>query len=274
MTVPAAGEYELDLLEEETGGGTADILVNGVLLKTGPPPVENRAASPDAGGWSVTGIFPLDAGKNTLRLEHKSRFPYFEKLLLAPNPLPKGSPAPLIEYPDCAAVRNQSRIPGSLGGGAAQIEGRAAFRAFCVVRISGATFVGRKISERLDFARREAVPRLPPETAEELAARYQELWNEADAQWLALWKRLSPTDEKRKLEDAAKDLAPKTGPMLSDASLEAVARASVRESRAVPRSRRSQSNIFPRQLKSNWLPSRKPARNSKTRSPIFRARWA
>ena len=70
-------------------------LVNGVLMKEGAPPVQNRAASPDAGGWSVTGIFPLAAGPNTLRLEHKSRFPYFEKLLLTPNPLPKGSPVPL-----------------------------------------------------------------------------------------------------------------------------------------------------------------------------------
>ena len=45
-------------------------------------PVENREASPDAGGWSVTGVFPLKAGQNTIRLEHKSRFPYFEALMV------------------------------------------------------------------------------------------------------------------------------------------------------------------------------------------------
>ncbi len=45
-------------------------------------PVENREASPDAGGWSVTGVFALKAGRNTIRLEHKSRFPYFEALLV------------------------------------------------------------------------------------------------------------------------------------------------------------------------------------------------
>src|SRR5262249_6256288 len=92
VTVAAAGEYQLDLLEEETGGGTVDVRVNGVLEQRGNGPVTNREASPDAGGWSVTGVLPLIAGKNTLRLEHKSRFPYFEALLV--SPLPKNREAP------------------------------------------------------------------------------------------------------------------------------------------------------------------------------------
>ena len=61
FTVEKAGEYQIDLLEEEKGAGTADIWINGVLEKRGAEPVENREASPDAGGWSVEGIFPLAA---------------------------------------------------------------------------------------------------------------------------------------------------------------------------------------------------------------------
>ena len=57
VTVAAAGEYQLDFLEEEVGAGTVDIYVNGVLERAGKRPVENREASPDAGGWSVTGVF-------------------------------------------------------------------------------------------------------------------------------------------------------------------------------------------------------------------------
>ena len=53
VTVAAAGDFQLDFLELETGGGTADIWLNGVLMKKGAAPVENRAASEDAGGWSV-----------------------------------------------------------------------------------------------------------------------------------------------------------------------------------------------------------------------------
>ncbi len=94
ITVARAGAYQIDVLDQEKGGGTADIWINAVLEKRGAEPIENREASPDAGGWSVECIVPLVAGKNTLRLEHKSRFPYFAKLLIAPSVLPKGVPAP------------------------------------------------------------------------------------------------------------------------------------------------------------------------------------
>ena len=90
LEVAAEGLYQVDLLNQEKGDGTADIHVNGLLMKGGLEPIRNRAASPDVGGWWATGIFPFKAGKNVLRLEHKERFPYFEKLLVAPNPLPSG----------------------------------------------------------------------------------------------------------------------------------------------------------------------------------------
>ena len=94
VQVPAAGPYQLEFLEAETGAGTADIHLNGTLVKRGIEAIENRTASPDAGGWLVAGIFDLNAGHNTLRLEHQNRYPYFEKLLFAPNPLPDGAPIP------------------------------------------------------------------------------------------------------------------------------------------------------------------------------------
>ena len=47
----------------------------------------NRAASPDAGGWTASGVYALRAGKNTIRMEHKTRFPYFEKLLVTKSEL-------------------------------------------------------------------------------------------------------------------------------------------------------------------------------------------
>ena len=94
LAIAGPGEYQIDFLEEEKGAGTADLWINGQMVKRGAEPIQNRAASPDAGGWAVAGIFPLVAGKNTLRLEHKSRFPYFEKLLVAPSSLAKGVPVP------------------------------------------------------------------------------------------------------------------------------------------------------------------------------------
>jgi hypothetical protein len=90
----AAGEYQIELLDMERGAGTADLLIDGILVKRGEPPVQNRQASPDAGGWAPLGIFPLQAGENVVRLEHKTRFPYFARIRVAPNPLPPGAPIP------------------------------------------------------------------------------------------------------------------------------------------------------------------------------------
>lgn len=87
VEVPRAGEYQVDILDQEKGAGTQDIWINGEWAKQGAGPVQNRAASPDAGGWTYLAIVPLRQGRNTIRLEHASRFPYFEKLLIAPNTL-------------------------------------------------------------------------------------------------------------------------------------------------------------------------------------------
>src|SRR5262249_38796691 len=91
--VASTGSFQLDFLEQESGSGTVDVTVNGILELRGKRPVENREASPDEGGWSVAGVVPLKAGHNTIRLEHRARFPYFEALLV--SALPTGASAPL-----------------------------------------------------------------------------------------------------------------------------------------------------------------------------------
>jgi len=85
VEVSEAGDYQVDIFDEEKGAGTADFWVNGEWAKRGADPVQNRAASPEAGGWTVVAVVPLKKGINTLRLEHASRFPYFEKLLITRN---------------------------------------------------------------------------------------------------------------------------------------------------------------------------------------------
>ncbi len=94
IEAPRDAEYQLELLDEERGGGTHDLHINGEMVKAGLPPVQNREASPDDGGWSPLGIFTLRSGSNTIRLQHKNRFPYFAKLRVAPSPLPAGTPVP------------------------------------------------------------------------------------------------------------------------------------------------------------------------------------
>jgi hypothetical protein len=94
VDIPRAGDYQIELLDQERGAGTADFFIGGLLMKRGDEAVQNRQASPDAGGWSPLGIFRLEQGANVLRLQHKNRFPYFASLRIAPSPLGAGVPVP------------------------------------------------------------------------------------------------------------------------------------------------------------------------------------
>jgi len=223
VTVPAAGEYELDMLEEESGAGTADVLVNGVLLKEGAAPVQNRAASPDAGGWSVTGIFPLNAGQNTLRLEHKSRFPYFEKLLVAPNPLPHGTATPLSNI---QISRQYAINPGYLDHWVEELrrsKGAPHSALFAWYAFQARHSLDEKSLSGWTSAAAKLFEGFHPKSAEELAMRYQESANEASRQFLAL-QASRPSADTAKVDDDMEDLAPKNAPqqMLPDAGLDAL----------------------------------------------------
>lgn len=94
VEVAKAGDYQIELLDEERGAGTADLYVGGVKVKAGEPPVQNREASPDVPGWAPLGIFTLQAGPNVVRFQHKSRYPYFAKVRVVESPLAAGVPAP------------------------------------------------------------------------------------------------------------------------------------------------------------------------------------
>jgi hypothetical protein len=174
VAVPAAGDYQVDLLEEEAGGGTADLLVNGVLMKQGAPPVQNRAASPDAGGWSVAGIFLFPAGKSIIRLEHRNRFPYFEKLLVAPSQLQQ-APKTGVQV-----ARQYGVNPGFLEQWVEELH-RSGDAPNSVLylwqqgRTEGWTSPAAALFRDLAPANREA-----------LAARYQDIFRDAVRQWEAL----------------------------------------------------------------------------------------
>lgn len=170
VNVPGAGDYQIEMLEEEAGSGTADLLINGVLARKGALPVQNRAASPDAGGWTVQGVFPLKAGANTLRLEHKSRFPYFEKIKLTPSALPAGT-APRTT----AQVAQQYGVNlGYLGQWVEEFErakGAPASILFAWLEY-GKPWTAWTSPAASQFAGYESASR------EKLAARYQELFND------------------------------------------------------------------------------------------------
>lgn len=200
LTAATAGDYQLDFLEEETGNGTADVWVNGVLESRGKPPVSNREASPDAGGWTVTGVYPLRAGRNTIRLEHKSRFPYFEAMSL--SPLPKNVEAPRSTE---QVARQYNLNPGYLTQWVEELQrSKGAPHSVLLPLFAFAeknTLAGNALNGWTSPAA-ERFKGFQPKTREELTARYQELFNEADARWqeeLAR-RKADPNAKKDKVE--------------------------------------------------------------------------
>ena len=212
INVPQAGNYQLDMLEEETGAGTFDIWVNGVLEQRGKGPVTNREASPDAGGWSVTGVFALNAGKNVLRLEHKSRFPYYESLQL--NSSPKGAEVPRSGQ---QVARQYNVNPSYLNQWVEEM--RRAKGAPHSVMYALFAYVANKGLEgdALKAWLSPASARFKdfnPKTREELAAKYQELFNEADAAWHSVLKLRKDVQKVTAIRNATKQEEGLSDPIL------------------------------------------------------------
>jgi cytochrome c553 len=181
ITLGRAGDYQIDVEDEERGAGTADLWINGQLMKKGAEPVENREASPDEGGWSALGVFPMQAGVNTVRLEHKSRFPYFSSLLIGPSPFAPGAPAPRSVVQIARARGVNPSILKQLVEHLRRSQGAAASVLYpWEVFASGKPFEGWESPARGLFAG------FQPASREQLAAKYQELFREAERQWLAL----------------------------------------------------------------------------------------
>jgi len=221
ITIPKAGNYQLDFLEQETGGGTADIWINGVLMMKGAGAVTNRGASPDAGGWSVTGILPFTAGKNVLRLEHKSRFPYFEKLAFAPNPLPAGTPIPKSNV---QIAREYGINPGILDHWVEEMhraKGAPHSVLFAWYVFDAQHALDSKTLSAWTSPAAQSFQQFHPKTREELAAKYQQLFQEANRQWQALRATLpQPDDSDSDMDEPAKkDVKPAT---LADPGMEAL----------------------------------------------------
>lgn len=181
VTADSGGDYQLDFLEEETGGGTVDVLVNGVLQHKGKRPVTNRKASEDLGGWSVTGVVPLQAGKNTIRLEHKSRFPYFEALQLTAIPAGKAVPRSSVQV-----SRQYGIKPGFLDQWVEEMRRSKGAPASVLYPLFAYSEKGTLSGDALAGWTSPAADRFKgfaPKNRQELGARYQELFDEADRAW-------------------------------------------------------------------------------------------
>lgn len=91
ITVPEAAPYQLDIRYASGDPRPIRILINGALVSSNGAGKVTGGFYPDKQQWFAEGVFPLRAGKNTLRFERANYFPHIDKLLLLSR---KGQPLP------------------------------------------------------------------------------------------------------------------------------------------------------------------------------------
>jgi hypothetical protein len=77
-----AGAYQLELRFAAAESRPVKLFINGKLVKAGAATKTTGSWFPDTQVWSPEGIFALAAGKNTIRLERDQPFPHFDKVAL------------------------------------------------------------------------------------------------------------------------------------------------------------------------------------------------
>ena len=173
-----------------------------MLEQRGKGAVQNRKASPDAGGWSVAGVFPFKAGLNKIRLEHKSRFPYFEALLME-------SAAAGVEAPKSVeqVARQYGINPGFLAQWVEEMrrsKGAPNSVLYALFAYSEKKSLAGDALAGWTSPAAERFRGFLPKTREELAARYQELFNEADREWQAVLKTRADEPKQKTERNAIK----------------------------------------------------------------------
>ena len=175
-------------------------MINGVLESAGQGAVTNREASPDAGGWSVAGVYELKAGKNVIRLEHKNRYPYFEAFTLTPF---AGAEAPKSVQ---QVARQYGVNPGYLDQWVEEM--RRAKGAPHSVLLPLFAYEQKKTlrGDALAGWTSAAIERFrgyEPASREDLAARYQQLFDEAGKAWDDSGSEANRRIERRNQESGA-----------------------------------------------------------------------
>ncbi|GAB4456837.1 MAG: hypothetical protein OHK0029_15430 [Armatimonadaceae bacterium] len=88
VTVPAAQTYQLDIRYSAQESRPFKLLVNGKEAVQEAAKEVTGSWTPETQQWETVGTFPLQAGKNVLRLERGGAIPHVDKLALAPVPAP------------------------------------------------------------------------------------------------------------------------------------------------------------------------------------------
>ncbi|MSR56901.1 MAG: DUF1553 domain-containing protein [Planctomycetaceae bacterium] len=84
IEVEAAGVYQCELRYAAAAARPTRLLINGREVKADAAGRVTGTWFPDSQTWFIEGLYPLAAGRNVVRLENAQVFPHIDKLLFAP----------------------------------------------------------------------------------------------------------------------------------------------------------------------------------------------
>jgi hypothetical protein len=95
VMVPASGAYQIELRYAAAEARPVRLLLNGKVVRGKTAGEVTGSWQPEHQQWEPQGVFPLEAGKNIIRIERDAPIPHFDKLLVVaaspPNPSSKPS---------------------------------------------------------------------------------------------------------------------------------------------------------------------------------------
>ncbi len=179
IEIAEAGAYQLELRFAAAESRPVRIAINGRAVRSDAAGKVTGSWFPDTQTWFAEGIFKLDGGKNTIRLERAGPFPHFDKMAIIPKKSSVGiiTSAPMTAEQLAAASGLNPEFLQQWARTVDQAKGdpNSALYAWHVLTTAAPA---ESISSLFVDLRRSA------ERA--LASRYQELFDQADKTWQEL----------------------------------------------------------------------------------------
>jgi cytochrome c553 len=205
VTVDTPGIHQVEFRYAAAEARPVKLIINGQLARSDAAGKTTGSWNPDTQGWQVEGLFEFKTGKNTIRLERTEPFPHIDKLLIAPADLPKDgaladaevASAPADGYEPKAEIINQwaQYLEKTKGDPNSPLS-------------IWHTLIA--VQDRLPRTKQTAgsvaslFEEFLPPSAQQLADRYQQRFNEADAAWKSLKSTEAGKDAKA-LPDPAQE---------------------------------------------------------------------
>ncbi len=82
INVAKAGNYQIEMRYAAMLSRPIRLLANGKVLNAQAAGSVTGSWNPDGQKWEVQGVYPLQAGKNTIRIENNGDIPHIDKLML------------------------------------------------------------------------------------------------------------------------------------------------------------------------------------------------